>query len=149
EGSDCSCCPASAIKESVSETCPSRFRPVSAAQNGYRYRAIFSNSTGTASTKAATLTVEAPARNRHPASRRDRRGWTQSIVLRRSDGDPSPRIQWQQSGDGGFSFSDISGATGHSYAFKASISENGYRYRAVFTNAVGSATTTAVTLSVA
>jgi hypothetical protein len=49
--------------------------------------------------------------------------------------------------DGGTTWKNITGATTTSLSFVVSASENGYEYRAVFTNALGSATTTAATLT--
>ena len=45
-------------------------------------------------------------------------------------------------------FTSISGATATTYSFTTTAGQNGYEYEAVFTNAVGTATTTAATLTV-
>jgi hypothetical protein len=50
--------------------------------------------------------------------------------------------------DGGVTFTDIAGATSTTLSFTAVASQRGYRYRAVFTNSLGTATTTAATLTV-
>src|SRR5207249_550080 len=63
-------------------------------------------------------------------------------------GTPTPTIKWQVSTDNGTSFSDILGATLSTYSFAAAASQNGYQYRAVFTNSVGSAASSAATLTV-
>src|SRR5262249_43403812 len=65
-----------------------------------------------------------------------------------ADGTPAPTVQWQQSSDGGLSFSDIAGATSATLSFAASATDNGQEYRAVFTNAVGSTTSNTATLTV-
>jgi IPT/TIG domain/Immunoglobulin I-set domain len=65
-----------------------------------------------------------------------------------ASGTPTPTVQWQQSTDSGATFASISGATSTTYSFAAAASQNRYQYRAVFTNSVGSATTTAATLMV-
>jgi hypothetical protein len=58
-------------------------------------------------------------------------------------------VRWQLSVNGGLSFQDITGATQTTYTIASTTaSENGDRFRAVFTNALGSATTTAATLTV-
>jgi hypothetical protein len=62
-------------------------------------------------------------------------------------------VQWQVSTDGGETFTDITGnatATTEDLRFPASATqkENGYKYGAVFTNRVGSTTTTIATLKV-
>jgi hypothetical protein len=60
-------------------------------------------------------------------------------------------VQWQVSGDDGHTWISASGqsATSDTYSFTASTGESGYEYRAVFTNAVGSATSLAAGLTVA
>ena len=62
-----------------------------------------------------------------------------------ASGSPAPTVQWQQSTNG-TTYTNITGATSTSYTISAvTTSQNGYRYRAVFTNSVGSATTAAAT----
>jgi hypothetical protein len=64
-------------------------------------------------------------------------------------GAPPPTVQWQQSTDSGSTFNNISGATGTSYTTAAATAAmNGYQYRAVFTNGIGSATSNAASLTV-
>src|SRR5213593_1884192 len=63
-------------------------------------------------------------------------------------GSPTPTVQWQVSTDGGVTFSNLSGATSTTLSFTTTLSQNGNKYRAVFTNSAGSATTTAATLTV-
>jgi hypothetical protein len=66
-----------------------------------------------------------------------------------ASGVPTPTVQWQVSTDSGMSFTNIAGATSTTYTLTAQPSQNGYHYRAVFSNGVGSpATTTAATLHV-
>ena len=58
-------------------------------------------------------------------------------------------MQWQVSTDGGLTWSNISGATSTTFTLSTTTtSENGYEYRAVFTNSLGSATTTVALLTV-
>ena len=63
-------------------------------------------------------------------------------------GIPTPTVQWQQSTDSGATFQNVAGATSTTLSFTSNSSQNGNKYRAVFTNSGGSATTTAATLSV-
>jgi hypothetical protein len=66
-------------------------------------------------------------------------------------GSPTPTVQWQVSTDGGTTWTNITGnasATTTSLTFYASTTQNGYHYRAVFTNRVGVATTTDAVLTV-
>jgi Immunoglobulin domain/Immunoglobulin I-set domain len=65
-----------------------------------------------------------------------------------ASGTPTPTVQWQQSTDGGATFSNISGATSTTYSFTPTVAQSGYQYHAVFTNTVSTATTTAATLIV-
>ncbi len=121
------------------------------SQNGYQYQAVFTNSAGMATTTAATLTVNsvAPTITTQPANQTVTTGQTATFTAA-ATGSPTPTVQWQVSTDGGASFSNVSGATSTSttLSFTTASSQNGYRYRAVFTNSVGTATTTAATLTV-
>jgi len=64
-----------------------------------------------------------------------------------ADGSPSPTVKWQVSTDGGSTFNDIPGATSPTLTFTATSGQNGNKYRAMFTNSCGSATTTAAILT--
>ena len=58
-------------------------------------------------------------------------------------------VKWQRSTDGGLTFSDISGAASPSYAVtNAQASQDGQRYRAVFSNSSGSVNTDSALLTV-
>ena len=64
-------------------------------------------------------------------------------------GSPTPTAQWQVSTDGGATYTDIAGANSATFTLATTTtSQNGYRYRAVFTNILGSATTIAAILTV-
>src|SRR5947209_6882448 len=65
-----------------------------------------------------------------------------------ASGFPAPTVQWQTSPIGRFFFTDIAGATSATYTFIPTVSQNGSKFRAVFTNALGTATTAAATLTV-
>jgi hypothetical protein len=119
------------------------------SQNGYRYRAVFTNSVGSATTASATLTVQyAPAVTTNPKSTTVNAGQSVTFTAAAS-GNPTPSVQWQGSTDGGSTWSNISGATSTTYTIaSATAGQNASQYRAVFTNSVGTATTTAATLTV-
>jgi hypothetical protein len=119
------------------------------SQNGYEYRAVFTNSAGTATTSAATLTVQyAPIVTTNPTSTTVSAGATATFTAA-ANSNPAATVQWQISTDGGNTWIDITGATSTTLTLtNVSASLNGYKYRAVFTNSLGSATTTAATLSV-
>ncbi len=63
-------------------------------------------------------------------------------------GSPTPTVQWQYSTNNGTSYSAIAGATSTTYTFTAVAADTGYLYEAVFTNVLGSATTSAAKLTV-
>ncbi|MDQ1639917.1 MAG: hypothetical protein QOF62_3256 [Pyrinomonadaceae bacterium] len=117
-----------------------------ASQNGNQYRAVFTNSSGSDTTTAATLTVNtSPAVTTNPSNTTVCDGATATFSAA-ATGSPAPTVQWQVSSGG--PFSDIPGATNTSLSFTANTAQNGNQYRAVFTNTCGSATTTAATLTV-
>ncbi|EDY18045.1 Immunoglobulin I-set domain protein [Chthoniobacter flavus Ellin428] len=119
-----------------------------AGDNGKKYRAVFTNASGSATSTAATLTVNfAPSVTTNPSSTTVNSGATASFTAAAS-GNPSPTVQWQVSTDGGSSFNNVSGATSTTLSFTTAAGDNGKKYRAVFTNSVGSATSTAATLTV-
>jgi alpha-tubulin suppressor-like RCC1 family protein len=61
----------------------------------------------------------------------------------------SPSIQWEVSSDSGVTWHPIEGATTGTYAIvAATAAENGRQFRAIFTNAGGTATSKATTLTV-
>jgi hypothetical protein len=122
------------------------------SQNRYQYRAVFTNAAGTAMTTAATLTVNSPTPPTiatQPANQTVTAGQTASFTAA-ATGSPTPTVQWQVSTDAGVTFSNVSGAgaTSTTLNFTTASSQNGYQYRAVFTNAAGTATTTAASLTV-
>ena len=116
-----------------------------ATQNGSRFRAVFTNALGTATTAAATLTVQtAPVVTSNPLNAAAPAGHSITFTATAS-GNPMPTVQWQVSINGGSIFSNISGATSLTYSFTASSANNGNLYRAVFSNPAGSATSTFAT----
>lgn len=118
------------------------------SQNGYRYRAVFTSPLGTATTTSATLTVSAPPSiTLNPVDQTVYAGQT-AIFSAASSGLPVPTVQWQFSSDGGTTFTNIPGATSGSYSLTVTTAYNGYKFRAVFTNAVGTITTSAALLTV-
>jgi hypothetical protein len=121
---------------------------VTASQNGYRYRAVFTNSAGSATTAAATLTVvSAPSVTTNPRSATVNAGQTATFTAKAS-GNPVPTVQWQVSTDGGQTFADIAGAISTTLTVSTTAAQNGYIYHTVFTNSVNSATTANATLTV-
>jgi len=123
----------------------------SASDSGNEYRAVFTASVGTATTPAATLTVdEAPAVVSQPTSVSAVSGGTASFSAVPSSCYSGGTVQWQVSTDGGATWANVSGATSGTLTLSdVTPSENGDEYQAVFSNAAGdSVTTTAATLTV-
>ncbi|MCB2173609.1 Ig-like domain repeat protein, partial [archaeon] len=93
------------------------------------------------------VTTQAPAITSQPANYTVCAGSSVSLTAAAS-GMPVPTVQWQVSNDGGTTWTNISGATTATYTFSTVVSDNGKRYRAVFTNSAGSATTSSAILTV-
>jgi hypothetical protein len=65
-----------------------------------------------------------------------------------AEGTPEPAVRWQVSPDGGQTWSSVEGATQNAYKFTAKAAQDGYEYRAEFTNSVGTTRTSPITLTV-
>ncbi len=125
------------------------------ALSGWEYRAVFSNSVGSATSTAATLTVnpkaEAPKITANPAAKTVTAGESATFTAAAS-GVPTPTVQWQVSTNGGTTFTndttDSGDTTGTLSVASTTTVLSGREYRAVFKNSVGSATSTAATLTV-
>ena len=107
---------------------------------------------GTSATGAADqftyVVLSAPTVTTQPVGQTVAVGATATFTAAAS-GSPAPTVQWQVSVDGGATFADVSGATSPAYTTPATTAaDNGRRYRAVFTNSQGTATTAAATLTV-
>jgi predicted secreted protein len=127
----------------------------SASLNGAHYRVLATNVVDTATSAAATLTVQtAPSITTPPANRTINAGQTTTFVVV-AEGNPAPTYQWQVSTNGGTSFTNLtdvapySGTTSATLTITAaSASLNGAQYRVVATNVVDAATSAAATLTV-
>ena len=118
------------------------------ADNGKRFRAVFTNASGTATTSVAVVTVTwPPSVTSQPSSRSVTAGQPVSFTAAAS-ASPAASVQWQVSASGSTTFSNIAGATSTTYTFTAAAGDDGKRFRAVFTNGYGSATTNAALLTV-
>jgi hypothetical protein len=120
----------------------------SVGENSDEYRAVFTNSAGHPNTSAATLTVTAvPAVTLNPLSQTITAGHMVTFSAAAS-GSPAPTVQWQVSTNNGASFVNIPGATSPTLSFTTTAGENGYLYRAVFTNSTGHVNTSNARLTV-
>jgi alpha-tubulin suppressor-like RCC1 family protein len=117
--------------------------------SGHQYRATFTNVAGKATTEAATLTVQkAPSVTKQPASLTVNEGQGASFEATAS-GFPTPTVQWEVSTDGGGTWSAVAEATADQLTIPSTLTtEDGHKYRAVFTNTAGSVTSQTVTLTV-
>ncbi|MDF3147903.1 immunoglobulin domain-containing protein, partial [Streptomyces sp. T21Q-yed] len=65
-----------------------------------------------------------------------------------AEGTPEPTVRWQVSADSGQTWSTVDGATQNAYSFTAKATQDGYRYRAEFTNSPGTTRTSPIALTV-
>ena len=98
--------------------------------------------TSTSMSSCPTLTVTSSPSNASVTS-----GQSASFSAA-ATGSPAPTVQWQVSSDGGATFTNLPGATSTTLTFTATMSQNGFLYRAVFTNSTGSVTSGEATLTV-
>jgi hypothetical protein len=122
---------------------------VPAGDDGYQYRAVFANAVSSVESAAAKLTVQtAPAVSSQPSSQTAPAGGAATFSAAAS-GKPTPSIQWQVSSDGGSTWTNVTGAGAPSLTLtNVPARDDGQLYRAVFTNAVGTATSAAAELTV-
>jgi hypothetical protein len=120
-----------------------------ASLNGYQYRAIYNNTCGSDTSTAATLNVNTqPAVNTNPTANVTACNGSTVNMVAAAGGNPTPTIQWQQSTNGGSTWTNISGATSNTYSFSCSTTQSGYKYRAVYSNTCGNDTSGISTLTV-
>lgn len=120
------------------------------AGTGGTYPVTLGATNGVSPNGSQTLTIQvnqAPAITANPADQTVNPGTSTGFIAAAS-GVPAPTVQWQRSTNGGVSYANIAGATSTTYTFTATSTDDGNMYRAVFTNLVSSATTTAATLLV-
>lgn len=119
------------------------------SEDGNEYRATFTNIAGSTATAAATLTVQAvPVVTLQPQSTTILAGANATFEAA-GKGTPTPTVQWEVSTNSGTSWSAVSGATADQLSISAApLSDNGYEYRAAFANRVGTAYSSAATLTV-
>jgi hypothetical protein len=117
-----------------------------AGDNGKVYRAVFTNSSGTTVTDDATLVVRFARITLNPVDQEVHVGSTVTFTAV-AVANPTPTIRWQVSKDGGKTWTNIAGS-GTTLKFVVKAGQNGYKYRATFTNALGSVTSDITTLTV-
>ena len=120
-----------------------------AAENGYQYKAVFSNAAGNTASSGATLTVDSAPVVTSPTNTSVVAGENATFTATAS-GVPAPTVQWQMSTNAGLNWTVISGATSDTLTVShATLGESGYEYQAIFTNSVAKTTSNAATLTVA
>jgi hypothetical protein len=113
----------------------------------YTFYVATANPAG-ANNQQVTMNVDAaPQVTTQPAGQTVTAGQPVTFTAAAS-GYPAPTVQWQVSSDGGGTWSNVPGATSASLSFTATSADDGTSYRAVFTNFIGSATTTPASLTV-
>ena len=122
-----------------------------ASHNGYLFRAVFTNSNGSATTTAATLTVNpggpvAPSITQNPSNQTVTAG-QQATFTALANGEPTPTVIWQVSTDGGATTTTSLGNVHHADLHDDLVAQR-LSFRAEFTNSAGTATTTIAFLTV-
>lgn len=120
--------------------------------DGNQYRAVFTNSQGSATTVPALLHVSAegdfaPVVTTDPADLEVNTGDLFSFTASAS-GVPTPSVQWQVKTADSDTFEDIPGAVTTTYSAIATLADDGSQYQAVFTNSEGSAITNPAELTI-
>jgi hypothetical protein len=126
------------------------------AGHTYRFYSIASDNVGNtepAKTVPEAVTMvsggntAAPVITLHPTNQTVIDG-TNVTFMAAASGTPTPTVEWQVSTDMGATFTTVAAATSTTLTFSTTLAQNGYQYRAVFTNGAGSATTAAAILTV-
>jgi hypothetical protein len=109
----------------------------------------FTVSDGTATTSPATFELAVDTVPVITLSPLDKSAFAGSPVTLSANatGVPNPKVQWQVKAPGG-SFVNVTGATSKSFTFVPTTADNGNQYQAIFSNAVGSDTSSPATLTV-
>lgn len=121
---------------------------VQVGSHGHLYRAVFTNTLGSATTTPASLWVNrSPTITAQPGNVTAAPGATATFSAS-ADGHPAPAVQWEK--ESGGAWAPIAGATSASYTTPVlGLADNGGRYRAVFTNSRGTAQSNPALLTVA
>ena len=122
----------------------------SSTNGGCQYRCVVSNTAGSVTSSAATLTVTGstakPTITTQPKSVSVTLGTTTTFQVVASGS--GLKYQWQYSKNNGASWTDWSGMTAATLSVKASATNNGCLYRCKVSTTAGSVTSSAATLTV-
>lgn len=122
---------------------------VTTAADGTSYRAVATSSAGSATTAAATLTVQpaAPVITSAPVTQSVDAGGVATFTVA-ATGDPAPTLQWQTSTDN-LTWTDVVGATGTTFTLDdVTATQNGLWVRVYVANAGGAVASEGVRLVV-
>ena len=120
-----------------------------AARNGQQYRCRVTNEAGTTTSSAATLTVlSKPAITTQPVSRTVAAGDTIKFTVAATGGSLTYQWQFKAPGTSTWNDSSMTGAKTASLSVPATTARNGQQYRCKVTNAAGTTTSSAATLTV-
>jgi hypothetical protein len=112
------------------------------------YLVEVTNSHGTTKSDLATIKVDVPVTiTQNPTNQSVAAGHKVTFTAA-ATGTPSPHVQWLVNKNDGKGFVVLKGATSDTLSFIVNATEHNYQYEAVFTNPLGSKTTTAATLTV-
>ncbi len=122
------------------------------ADNGTQFRCVATNSSGSATSAVATVTVtvigSAPSFTQQPISKTVVAGNTAELSAVAS-GTPAPTFRWQSKVPGATDFTNIAGAIAGTYVTPVLLpADNGTQFRCVATNSSGSATSAVATVTV-
>ncbi|MDP4263279.1 MAG: M36 family metallopeptidase [Bacteroidota bacterium] len=118
-----------------------------AALNGDRYRCIASNSLGSATSNAVTLTVSSLVTvTTQPVNVTQCAGTNAGFTVA-ANGSGTLGYQWQLSTDGGTTYNNLTGQTSSTLNFAVTNVMNGYRYRCAVTGTCGTINSNAATLT--
>jgi hypothetical protein len=122
---------------------------VPASLNGLQYRAVYTNTLGTTTSNAATLTVTSPPIITTQPTDQTAVAGDDTTFSAAAAGNPAPTVQWLVSLDNGTEWSPISGATSPTLTLHdVPTKDDDNLYEAVFTNGSGTATTNVAALIV-
>jgi hypothetical protein len=137
----------SSCVDSEHQVSPGLLDTSSPGPHTYSVEAISSDGLATGDSIAYTVD-DAPVITSNPVSQTAYAGTTLTFSANAA-GTPSPTVQWQVSTNQGKSWTNYSPAMTTSLTTKAlTVAENNWEVRAVFTNPMGTVTTTAATITV-
>jgi len=116
--------------------------------SGVQVRAVFKNSAGKVTTKAATLTAAkvAPKITTQPKSTTAKAGTVATFTVE-GTGYPTPKIQWYVQPKGSTKWYAIEAGTKATLRINATSARDGSKFRAVLSNAAGKTTSKEATLT--